>query len=156
MSDNTKDIDRLLRYLSGAADRSFTTIPSNIAADYYAALTALVAERDGLLAELAAAQKQRDEAMDIAATHKRNWYEAKTEYGAAMGKIRAELDAAQKQRDEALRDAERYRWLKSDRCDWVDIQSQPSGDWVFCGHGSHVMDAAIDAAIATQKEGGGA
>ena len=49
MTDPTnKDIDGLLGYLSGAADHSFTTIPSNIAADYYAALTALVAERDGL------------------------------------------------------------------------------------------------------------
>jgi chromosome segregation ATPase len=53
--------------------------------------------------ELAAMQKQRDEAMDIAATHKRNWYEAKTEYGAAMGKIRAELAAMREQRDEARR-----------------------------------------------------
>jgi hypothetical protein len=70
--------------------------------------------------------------------------------------LERELAAAIKQRDEARRDAERYRWLKSDRCYWVEIQSQPSGDWVFCGRGSRVMDAAIDAAIATQKEGGGA
>jgi hypothetical protein len=100
MTDPTKDIDALLGYLSGAADHSFTTIPSNIAAHYYAALTALVAERDGLREQLAAAIMQRDEAMDIAATHKRNWYEAKTEYGAAMGKMRAELAAMREQRDE--------------------------------------------------------
>ena len=69
MTDPTKDIDGLLGYLSGAADHSFTTIPSNIAADYYAALTALVAERDALRTELTNAKsfwrplsERRDEA----------------------------------------------------------------------------------------------
>jgi hypothetical protein len=54
MSDptNDNDIKGLLGYLSLAADRSFATIPSNIAANYYATLTALVAERNGLRAEL--------------------------------------------------------------------------------------------------------
>jgi hypothetical protein len=123
-------------------------------------IDALAAELDALREQLAAAQKQRDEAMDIAATHKRNWYEAKTEYGAAMGKIRAELAAAQKQRDEALRDAERYRWLKSDRCDWVEIRSKPSGYLIFQGRHGHAflhhsgnaeMDDVIDSAMRRGK-----
>ena len=54
-----------------------------------------------LRAELAAAIRQRDEAVDIAATHQRNWYEAKTEFGAARVKMSAALADAIKQRDEA-------------------------------------------------------
>lgn len=65
MNANDNDIDALLGYLSICADRySCHTLPSNIASDYYAALTALVAERDSLRAELAAAQKQRDGARE--------------------------------------------------------------------------------------------
>lgn len=60
MPDHTKDIDGLLGYLSGAADHSFTTIPSNIAADYYAALTALVAERDALKQRVAELEAKPD------------------------------------------------------------------------------------------------
>jgi hypothetical protein len=41
-------------------------LPKCVASDYYAALTALVAERDALAAENAAMQKQRDEARRIA------------------------------------------------------------------------------------------
>jgi hypothetical protein len=48
VSDHDDDIKGLLGYLSLAADHSFTTIPSNIAAHYYSALDALVAERDAL------------------------------------------------------------------------------------------------------------
>ena len=52
MTDPTKDIDGLLGYLSIAADRySCHTIPSDVAANYHAALVALVAERDGLKQE---------------------------------------------------------------------------------------------------------
>ena len=52
MTDPTNDIDSLLGYLSLAADHSFTTIPSDVAAIYHAALTALVAERDALREQL--------------------------------------------------------------------------------------------------------
>ena len=63
MSDPTNDIDGLLGYLSICANRySCHTLPSDVAANYRASLTALVAERDGLRAELAAAIKQRDDA----------------------------------------------------------------------------------------------
>ena len=48
VSDTTNDIDALLGYLSLAADHSFTTIPSDVAAIYHSALAALVAERDAL------------------------------------------------------------------------------------------------------------
>jgi hypothetical protein len=57
-------------------------------------------------------------------------------------------------------DARRYRWLKSAGCYWVEIQSQPSGDYIFQGHayhdrvGNRHMDDAIDKVIAKQKEGG--
>jgi hypothetical protein len=74
--------------------------------------------------------------------------------------LERELAAAIKQRDEAQRDAERYRWLKSAGCYWVEIQSQPHGDYIFKGQAAHSLggsiDNAIDRAIATQKEGGGA
>ena len=73
--------------------------------------------------------------------------------------LRAEL-AALKARDEAVRDAERYRWLKSDRCYWIEIQSQPHGDYIFRGQEADLkyagLDAAIDAVIALQKQGGAA
>jgi hypothetical protein len=70
--------------------------------------------------------------------------------------LRAELAAMQKNRDEADADAQRYRWLKSDRCYWVEIQSQPSGDLIFQGRHGHAflhhsgnaeMDDVIDSAM---------
>jgi hypothetical protein len=68
-----------------------------------------------------------------------------------LERLRVELAAMQKQRDEAVQDAGRYRWLKCDRCYWVKIQSQPSGDVVF--EGRHGMDEAIDYVM---RKGGGA
>jgi multidrug resistance efflux pump len=109
-------IDALLQELRDAQADGYM-----LAGSQYAALSALVAERDGLLAELAAAQKQRDE---------------------------------------ALRDAERYRWLKSDRCDWVEIRSKPSGYLIFQGRHGHAflhhsgnaeMDDVIDSAMRRGK-----
>jgi hypothetical protein len=55
MTDNDIDIHALLRELGHGAECGYKPWR-------HAALTALVAERDGLRAELAAAQKQRDEA----------------------------------------------------------------------------------------------
>ena len=75
-------------------------------------------------------------------------------------RLRAELAAAIKQRDEAVRDAERYRWLKSDRCNWVEIRSQPSGYLIFQGRhgnaflhhsGKAKMDDVIDSAMRKGK-----
>ena len=75
-------------------------------------------------------------------------------------RLRAELADAIKQRDEARRDAERYRWLKSDRCYWVEIRSQPSGDLIFQGQHGHAfwhysgkaeMDDVIDSAMRKGK-----
>jgi hypothetical protein len=76
-------------------------------------------------------------------------------------RLRAELAAAIKQRDEARLDAERYRWLKSDQCYWVEIQSQPHGDYIFKGQAARSIGGSIDNAIdamlaAMRKEGGGA
>ena len=75
--------------------------------------------------------------------------------------LRADLAAAIKERDDARLDAERYRWLKSPGCYWVEIQSQPSGDYIFKGQAARSIGGSIDAAIdamlaATAKEGGGA
>jgi hypothetical protein len=75
--------------------------------------------------------------------------------------VRRELAAAQKQRDEAVRDAERYKWLKSGKCYWVEIQSQPDGDYIFMGQPAHSLGGCIDNSIdamlaAMRKEGGGA
>jgi multidrug resistance efflux pump len=82
------------------------------------------------------------------------------DWKAERKRLRAELTAMREQRDEAQRDAERYRWLKSAGCYWVEIQSQPHGDYIFKGQAAHSLggsiDNAIDRAIATQKEGGGA
>ena len=85
----------------------------------------------------------------------------------AGGLAREDLDALpdavramRQQRDEARRDAERYRWLKSGGCYWVEIQSQPSGDYIFRGQAARSIggsiDNAIDAVLAAQKQGGGA
>jgi hypothetical protein len=75
--------------------------------------------------------------------------------------LRAELAAMEKQRDEARLDAERYRWLKSGGCYWVEIQSQPHGDYIFKGQAARSIGGSIDNAIdamlaAMRKEGGGA
>jgi hypothetical protein len=80
--------------------------------------------------------------------------------------LERELAAMEVQRDEARRDAERYRWLKSPGCYWVEIQSEPSGNLIFQGRRGHAfyhhqgtaeMDDVIDSCIAAmRKEGGGA
>ena len=48
MPDPTNDIDALLEYLTVAVNQHWIKIPRGVAADYHAALTALVAERDAL------------------------------------------------------------------------------------------------------------
>jgi hypothetical protein len=58
MSDPTTDIDALLGYLSLCVENRHPLMPKCVASDYYAALTALVAERN-------AAIKQRDEAREM-------------------------------------------------------------------------------------------
>jgi multidrug resistance efflux pump len=83
------------------------------------------------------------------------------DWKAERKRLRAELADAIKQRDEAQRDAERYRWLKSAGCYWVEIQSQPHGDYIFKGQAAHSLGGSIDNAIdamlaAMRKEGGGA
>jgi hypothetical protein len=66
--------------------------------------------------------------------------------------LERELAAAIKQRDEAQRDAERYRWLKSRGCYWVEIQSQPHGEYIFKGIGNARMDEGIDYEIAALRK----
>ena len=95
-------------------------------------------EIERLRAELAAAIKQRDEAMDTAATHQRNWYEAKTEFGAARAKMRAELAAAIKDRDGL-------------RCALEEIANQD-----YRGNRSNESLIAQRALHAMRKQGGGA
>jgi multidrug resistance efflux pump len=143
VSDEYNTIDGLLLLLS---ERK----PNGCYYDqrYHAALTALVAERDGLRAELAAANAQ---------------LVAKTDELVAMSKMCAAvtLIMEEMQRDEARLDAERYRWLKSGGCYWVEIQSQPHGDYIFKGQAARSIGGSIDNAIdamlaAMRMEGGGA
>ena len=51
MTDPTNDIDALLEYLTIAVNQHWIKIPRGVAADYHAAITALVAERDALKAQ---------------------------------------------------------------------------------------------------------
>jgi hypothetical protein len=60
------------------------------------------------------------------------------------GRRMFELEA---ERDAARADAERYRWIRSDKCYWVSIQAQPYGDEIYKGGPFDALDAAIDAAI---------
>ncbi len=66
------------------------------------------------------------------------WY-AKDEADARIAELEAERDAARA-------DAERYRWIRSDKCYWVSIQAQPYGDEIYTGGPFDAIDAAIDAA----------
>jgi multidrug resistance efflux pump len=105
------------------------------------------AERKRLRAELAAANAQL-----VAVTDE---LVAMSKMCAAVTMIMEEM-----QRDEAQRDAERYRWLKSAGCYWVEIQSQPHGDYIFKGQAAHSLGGSIDNAIdamlaAMRKQGGG-
>lgn len=67
-------------------------------------------------------------------------------------RLSTELAAMRQQRDEAQRDAERYRWLKSRGCYWVEIQSQPHGEYIFKGIGNARMDEGIDYEIAALRK----
>ena len=105
-----------------------------------------------LRAELAEMSKKLAEARGLYL--QRNYHREQLERELAAAK--AELAAAK----EAQRDADRYRWLKSGGCYWVEIQSQPSGDYIFRGQAARSIggsiDNAIDAVLAAQQEGGGA
>ena len=159
MPDHDNDIAALLSYLSSAAENPSTKTPIGItAAGFYAALTALVAERNALIADRTALIADRTaliaECDGLRSDRKSIWQINREQI--------TELAAMREQRDEARRDAERYRWLKSPGCYRVEIQSQPRGDYIFQGQARHdsirncEMDDAIDRVIATQKEGGGA
>ena len=56
-------------------------------------------------------------------------------------KLRAELA-------EARRDAERYRWLRSDDCPFSCYEQEGPDNWGWCPTSSRDLDEAIDAAMA--------
>jgi multidrug resistance efflux pump len=105
------------------------------------------AEIERLRAELAQRTAERDESWLSNATLR-----------ADLAMANAEVAALKAERDEARKDAQRYRWLQSKGCYWIEIQSQPHGDYIFRGQEAGLnsvgLDAAIDAVIALQKQGG--
>jgi hypothetical protein len=72
MTDHTADIDGLLGYLSLCVENRYPLMPRCVASDYYAALDALVAERDALAAEIAAL-KPKSNADEFASIPLRSW-----------------------------------------------------------------------------------
>lgn len=60
-------------------------------------------------------------------------------------RLRSRVVELKAERDLLLKDAERYRWLKSTDRYWVEIQHIPDGAVLFNGQGQ-MLDAAIDAA----------
>ena len=59
----------------------------------------------------------------------------------ALRSLRAELA-------EARRDAERYRWLRSDDCPFSCYEQEGPDNWGWCPTSSRDLDEAIDAAMA--------
>lgn len=62
-----------------------------------------------------------------------------------IAKADAEIATLRAEVERLRADAERYRWLRGDAIYWLEIESQPSGEAVYCGSPSG-LDAAIDTA----------
>jgi len=61
-------------------------------------------------------------------------------------RLRAELA-------EAKRDAERYRWLRSDDCPFSCYEQEGPDNWGWCPTSSRDLDEAIDAAMVGGEHG---
>ena len=61
-------------------------------------------------------------------------------------RLRAELA-------ECKRDAERYRWLRSDDCPFSCYEQEGPDNWGWCPTSSRDLDEAIDAAMAGGEHG---
>lgn len=79
---------------------------------------------------------------------------------AAIRELLAERQSLLERLEQAEKDARRYRWLRTQSHDWgVCEWDNSSSEWVRDARGATVIDAAIDAAIASQEappaDGGG-
>lgn len=112
---------------------------------------------------------------DASATLKSHLLDALQKRDAAIRELLERLEQAEKGRDEAVgravfaesdaasmrllaeqaeKDARRYRWLRTQSHDWgVCEWDTSSSEWVRDARGATVIDAAIDAAIASQEGG---
>lgn len=101
------------------------------------------AEIERLQAELAEAKKFKDGMLDVLGgacpnDHRSTPFE---EFKGCTPCLRAELA-------EARRDAERYRWLRSDDCPFSCYEQEGPDNWGWCPTSSRDLDEAIDAAMA--------
>ena len=101
------------------------------------------AEVRALREELAEAKKFKDGMLDVLGgacpnDHRSTPFE---EFKGCTPCLRAELA-------EARRDAERYRWLRSDDCPFSCYEQEGPDNWGWCPTSSRDLDEAIDAAMA--------
>lgn len=101
------------------------------------------AEIERLQAELAEAKKFKDGMLDVLGgacpnDHRSTPFE---EFKGCTPCLRDELA-------EARRDAERYRWLRSDDCPFSCYEQEGPDNWGWCPTSSRDLDEAIDAAMA--------
>ena len=62
--------------------------------------------------------------------------------------VRNEIQSLRAELAEARRDAERYRWLRSDDCPFSCYEQEGPDNWGWCPTSSRDLDEAIDAAMA--------
>ena len=62
--------------------------------------------------------------------------------------VRREVESLRAELAEARRDAERYRWLRSDDCPFSCYEQEGPDNWGWCPTSSRDLDEAIDAAMA--------
>ena len=101
-----------------------------------------------LRAELAEAKKLKDGMLDVlgGACPKDHSATPFDDFKGCTPCLRAELA-------EARRDAERYRWLRSDDCPFSCYEQEGPDNWGWCPTSSRDLDEAIDAAMAGGENG---
>ena len=66
----------------------------------------------------------------------------------ALESLSAEVESLRAELAEVRRDAERYRWLRSDDCPFSCYEQEGPDNWGWCPTSSRDLDEAIDAAMA--------
>ena len=75
-------------------------------------------------------------------------------FGEGIGdEVAREIEKLRAELVEARRDAERYRWLRSDDCPFSCYEQEGPDNWGWCPTSSRDLDEAIDAAMAGGANG---
>jgi hypothetical protein len=99
-----------------------------------------------------ALEDEKNDYMDGVGDVLRQDHDGETLWAAAQ-RVMSECDRLRAELAEARRDAERYRWLRSDDCPFSCYEQEGPDNWGWCPTSSRDLDEAIDAAMAGGANG---